>query len=361
MKSTNLAYEPKLDHLRFLAATIVFLFHVYHFYYLHWTPNPTNAWMGLIVEGHTGLGLFFSLSGFIFMLIAMESDKIDYRGFIFNRVLRIAPLFLFIFFISISIGRDEFKGYFILYTLFSNLGEAPTSNSFVTGAAWTISVEFTFYLLFPFIARFLKEYGAMYLVRMFLLLALVKVACFLASERSTHLFYSTLVGRLDQFFIGMFTAYTYWLHKDKLKKFGLAIFLGGVALVFVNSYLQTKYFSYFLPEPNQKLWISWSFQESIGWSLLIAGYLLSSFSIPRTINQFMVKTGEISYSFYLLHGMVIYTTYHILGPIKIFNIEQANAVVNAVILFCLSWCIAYLSYHSIEKPFLAMRKKYVKT
>ena len=82
MKSSNLQYEPRIDHLRFVAAALVFLFHVYHFYYLQWQPNPDNAWLGLIIEGHTGVSLFFALSGFIFMQIALHSEQIDYRRLI---------------------------------------------------------------------------------------------------------------------------------------------------------------------------------------------------------------------------------------------------------------------------------------
>ena len=72
--------------------------------------------------------------------------------------------------------RDVFRAPDVLYVLFSNIGKPPTSEHFITGAAWTISVEFTFYLVFPFLARFVRAEGVGYLLRLIALMALVKLA-----------------------------------------------------------------------------------------------------------------------------------------------------------------------------------------
>ncbi|ARU54367.1 MAG: acyltransferase [Pseudomonadales bacterium] len=361
MKSSNLPYEPKLDHLRFLAALIVFLFHVYHFYYLKWHAHEENAWMGLIIEGHTGVSLFFVLSGFIFMQIALRSNEINYRQFMANRFLRIAPLFLVIFFVAISVGRDDFKGYYIFYTLFSNIGEAPTSGSFITGAAWTISVEFTFYMIFPFIARFFKEAGLIYVVRLFAILFLIKFSSYYVSERSTHMLYSTLIGRLDQFVLGMVFAYVLFHYRDLLYRFRYVLFPIAILAVYANSFIQAKYFSFFHENPKQLFWVTWSFQEALAWGFFVIGYMLLPLKIPALLNQFMTRVGEVSYSFYLLHGMVIFLVFNTLGPINLFAIDQINALVNAFVLFLLVWFVSHLSYQTIEKPFLGMRKRYVQT
>ena len=359
MKSSNLPYEPRLDHLRCAAAVLVFLFHVYHCYYLNWKPNAESPWFGLISEGHTGVSLFFVLSGFIFMTIALYNDQINYKQFMFNRVLRIAPLFLFIFFIAISLGRDGFKAYYIFYTLFSNLGEAPTSGTFITGAAWTISIEFTFYLIFPFLARFFKEEGVTYMIKLLAIVLMVKFASYYVSEESTHMYYSTLIGRIDQFLIGMVFAHLYFYYNQQFKRFGLPIFLISLLLVFGNSFLQARYFSYFLDDPNQKFWITWSFQEAFGWGWLILGYLLLPIKIPPLIDRFMNEIGRVSYSFYLLHGMVILLAHKIIGELSPFSNNYFNAFFNAVALFLIVWFVAHLSYQTIEKPFLNMRAKYV--
>ncbi len=359
MRSNNLPYEPRLDHLRFFAALIVFLFHVYHFYYLNWKPHPDNAWLGLLVEGHTGVSLFFVLSGFIFMQIALHSDHLNYRRFMGNRFLRIAPLFLVIFFVAISVGRDSFKGYYIFYTLFSNIGEAPTSGTFITGAAWTISVEFTFYLIFPFLARFFKEQGYSYMFRLFALMVLIKFASYFASERSTHMLYSTLIGRLDQFLMGMLFARLYFDFGKLLAKFAWPLLVVSLIGVYGNSFVQAKYFSFFMEEPKQFFWITWSLQESLGWATFVLAYLLLPMRILPLLDRVMCRLGEVSYSFYLLHGMIIFLVFNTLGPIEWFARDQLNALVNAGLLFILVWIGAHISYTTIEKPFLMMRKRYV--
>src|SRR2546423_2203186 len=91
MQSPNIAYHPRLDHLRFFAAFIVLMFH-------------TNAWyMGvagrdrfrlpILDQGYTGVGLFMVISGMILTLITYERE-IDTKRFYLNRLLRIYPLFV---------------------------------------------------------------------------------------------------------------------------------------------------------------------------------------------------------------------------------------------------------------------------
>lgn len=54
MRSPNIEYLPRLDHLRLLAASLVFLFHVYHTLYGHWKPNTDSWGYGWIIEGLAG-------------------------------------------------------------------------------------------------------------------------------------------------------------------------------------------------------------------------------------------------------------------------------------------------------------------
>jgi peptidoglycan/LPS O-acetylase OafA/YrhL len=359
MRSSNLAYQPRIDHLRCLAASLVFFFHVFHFYYLNWHPAPERPWLGLVVEGHTGVGLFFTLSGYLFMLIALQGEAIDYWRFIRNRFLRIFPLFLTVFAVAISVGRNEFRPADVLYVFFSNLGAAPTSNSFITGAAWTISIEFTFYLVFPFLARFAVEGGPRYLFRLLLLLLLFKVGAYGVSERSTHMFYSTLIGRFDQFVVGMLAAQLYQEYGGWVARHRGLMWVSALAVP-LNSAIQSHFASYFLPDPNQPFWITWSLQESIGWALLIVAYQAGAPRWPQWVERKLRRGGEISFSFYLLHGLVIFTVFRWVGPFAPTGRVFFDGLLNAAVLYSLCWLAASLSYETIERPFLGLRKRYVK-
>lgn len=358
MNSNNLPHLPRLDHVRFFAATLVFFFHFSHYYYFHWQAQSDSPWLGLITEGHTGVGLFFTLSGFLFMLIALHNPVIDYRRFIRNRFLRIFPMFLTVFIIAISIVRDDFRPQDILYLFFSNIGKAPTSNHFITGAAWTISLEFTFYLLFPFIGRFAREKGPSYLLKLLLLMLLFKLGAYGVTERSKHMLYSTLVGRFDQFLIGMLAALLYSRFKDILSRRGNMLLIFATVVVFINSAVQARYASFFLPTQKQVFWIFWSMLEAGGWALFITAWASASFVLPKWLDRFMQRGGEISFSFYLMHALVIYLTFEAFGVWTI----SGNAIVDGAImasgLYLLTWMAATLSYETIEKPFLGLRGGY---
>src|SRR5690606_8128473 len=137
---------------------------------------------------------------------------------------------LVVFILAISIGRDRFEASHIFYVLFTNLGDAPTSWHFATGPAWTISVEFTSYMVFPFLALFVREGGVSYLARLVLLMLVIKTAAYLATPNSKHMLYSTLVGRFDQFLIGMAAAVLYNSHRDFLARPGSPVLIAGAVL-----------------------------------------------------------------------------------------------------------------------------------
>lgn len=360
MKSQNIEHIPALDHLRFLAALLVFAFHTFHLYFGQWQPAPYAAAMGLVVEGHTGVALFFVLSGFLFMSIALQGGDIRYGGFVRNRFLRIFPLFLFFFYIAISVGRQEFRAADILYVFFSNLGTAPTSNSFITGAAWTISVEFTFYLVFPFLARFAREEGPGYLLRLIGLLLLVKLAAYGVSQQPTHMLYSTLVGRFDQFLWGMAAAMLWQRRRLWLERHGRWLLAAGVLAAWAALAWLARNASYFSPEQRQPAWILWSTVEALVWAAVLLGYLGARIPWPAPLAWLLGRGGAWSYSFYLWHGLLLYLAHRHLGAWSPSGVVALDALANFVLLLPVALALAALSYTTIEQPFLRLRGRYVR-
>lgn len=357
MKSLNLPYNPRIDQLRWLAATIVFLFHFYTEYRgLGGTPVLTN-WFGIIAEGHTGVGLFFALSGFLFMQIAQHQGAPAYGGFLRNRLLRIVPLYLVIFVLATSIGRDKFLPQDLLYVLVTNLGLAPTSGTVVTGAAWSISVEFAFYMVFPFLARFTLEQGPRYLVKLLALMVFFKLAAFTVNEKSTLMYFSTLVGRFDQFLIGMLAALLFQRYGDLLRRHAMWLMPLAVVLVIFNSALQSKY-GKFEPYTHQVFWIWWSMLEAAGWSCFIVGWLALGAKLPGWLERVLDHGGKISFSFYLLHMAVIHVLAVNFGLPALTGDRMLDALLVLPLVYGLTWALAALCYNTIEEPFLRMRRSY---
>ena len=358
MKSRNIRYIPELDHLRFLAALLVFGFHFFHYNVGQWTSYPDKPFLGLIIEGHTGVSLFFVLSGFIFMTIALENEGIDYASFLRNRLLRIAPLFLTIFVVAVSIGRDRFEATDLFYLFVTNIGDAPTSWHFSTGPAWSISVEFLFYLAFPFLAASAKEQGPSYLLKAIALLLVVKLGAYLATDNSRHMLYSTLVGRFDQFLIGMLAAIFYRRKKAMLERFGKHVFLFAALLVFLGAAVQARWLSFLSLEPKQPLGVVWGSLEASIWAGFVVAYLAAQFRFPRLVAFGLMRGGEWSFSLYMWHAMIIFIANQMFGMIG--GTGAWAIATNALFVLGIAIIFSGVSYAVIEKPFLEMRKKYSK-
>src|SRR5690606_13849673 len=125
-----------------------------------------------------------------------------------NRILRIAPLVVFVVAIIICVSRKTSTPMDVLrvLTLQLNTGHDFTGwgrQFFPIGPIWTIAVEFQFYLIFPFLALFMGKYGWKYLMGVILLMIMTKFAVVEIKAAMHYNLYHTIIGRLDQFVIGM--------------------------------------------------------------------------------------------------------------------------------------------------------------
>jgi peptidoglycan/LPS O-acetylase OafA/YrhL len=357
MQSLNIQYNPRIDQLRWLAATVVFLFH-FHLEYRGLSGiGLTGPWSALITEGHTGVGLFFTLSGFLFMQIALVQKQIAYADFLRNRVLRIVPLFLTIFLVATSIGRDKFQPQDLLYFFATNLGLAPTSGTVVTGAAWTISVEFMFYLVFPFLARFAMERGVLYLGRLLVLMAFFKVAAYTVNDNSTLMYFSTFVGRFDQFLIGMAAAMLAHGRRAQLEAHAPWLLAGAAALVLGSTGLMHTV-APFGAAPRASFWIGWSMLESFSWACFMVAWVSFRQRLPGVLERVLCQGGKISFSFYLLHMGVLHVLATKVGLKQPTSVVWLDAAIMFAVAYGISWLLATISYNAIEAPFLAMRRRY---
>ncbi|WP_460451304.1 acyltransferase family protein [Alsobacter sp. SYSU BS001988] len=355
MESRNVAYIPEIDHLRLLAALLVFFFHFFHFYTNDWRPWPHLAAFGLITDGYTGVTLFFVLSGYIFMRIALAGGPIAYGSFLRNRLLRIAPLFVVIFVVAISIGRDRFKATDLLYLVVTNIGDPPTSWHFATGPAWSITVEFGFYLVFPFLALFARMQGVGYLARLIAILLVVKLAAYYATDNSRLMLYSTWVGRFDQFLIGMAAA---MLAGSAPSSMGMrrALLPLATALVVAGGAAQARWVSFLAAEPKQALGVIAGTIEAMLWGFFIVAYVERRPAWPARIGRWLRAGGEMSFSFYMWHALIIYAVFKTCGAVG--GVSGPALIGNGLMVLAITLLFARLSYTTIELPFLLMRRQY---
>lgn len=364
MQTPQHPYLSRLDHLRFLAASLVVVFHFFHTHV--GDLRQGNALVSLVDEGHTGIALFMVISGFIFTVIAGNSD-VRYWGFMRSRVLRIYPLFVFAVFLQLlfstyhdhrNYGFIQLIGWLVPF----RSETVPLSPYFVQ--LWTIWVEFQFYLIFPFLLLFSRRFGVRYLWGVLGLLLLVRALIFAASGSVRYLAYETIFGRLDQFIVGMLLA-RIWLARAAIKKeanLNPLWLLGATLIVLLG--LHAFSWEVGFSELKSPLWIVWPPIEAALWAGFMWCYLNTRWAGPlalRTkVDSTLAALGSISFSVYVMHNLVI-AAYNAQLPMLTFAggpithaISTGLFVVLPVTLAC-----ATVTYWLIERPFLDMRRNYL--
>ena len=232
MRSTNRPYLYPVDHLRAFAALLVVLYHstdVISVARRHTTgfdpstdwPYSRNPLKTIVFEGHTGVALFMVLSGFIFTIGTLDRE-ISYGRFIVNRLLRIYPLYLVVLFIAVAVHpRISFGLVAQVILPFSNFG-GPIAFGGAWGAMfWAVAIEFQFYLLFPLLLLLLNKFGPSALLKIIASMIVLRVMAAFADSTIdiNNLAYFSIVGRLDQFLLGMLIAWVYIRRPSWLPQF----------------------------------------------------------------------------------------------------------------------------------------------
>ena len=98
MRSSSGEYFIALDHVRAVAAFLVVTWHFTHAatgYPIPFEFVPAVFPLALLDEGHTGVALFMTLSGYLFAKL-LDGRKISFSAFLRNRALRLLPLLLLV-------------------------------------------------------------------------------------------------------------------------------------------------------------------------------------------------------------------------------------------------------------------------
>ena len=369
MKSQNIQYVPALDHLRGFAALLVLFYHgVFGIYHDLTTVPPVLAYTdemlpkadfflsAFVYEGHSGVALFMVLSGFIFT-IGTHGHDISYWQFIRNRFLRTYPLFLFMLFIGVyaNPASFDFSGLLQSIFFFANMPGSAIGGAF-TNVHWAVAVEWQFYLIFPFLIYFVRQQGLRVVFGMIFLLIIMRSLIYLEELSVRELTYMTIVGRLDQFLIGICIG-VYYLKRFKKDLMHDCLFVASLALVAAALYLFNLNGG-LLTDQYSKVW--WPTIEGGMWAAFILGYLSFSRWVPKLVSAVLIKLGVISYSVYLLHFVLVDITIKQgwlvdVGPDNIIGSAYATSV---LVILPLSLAVSIMTYHFIEKPFLKLRGVY---
>lgn len=362
MQSSERIHLYSLDHLRALAAFSVLFWHAVHIGGKSFSA-PQNWLMSFLEEGHTGVSLFFCITGFIFTILTTDR-KIQYGPFLLNRFLRLFPL-LFIVTLFNVWAEDGPQDSVLLF--FNLLGGGAAFG------AWTLAIEFQFYIAYPFLRDRIESPSLRRLLlnclAIILLFFLLRLAFYAREHNAQMADYWTLFGRMDQFLMGIFAGHVFLRCKDMPRARWIVgawtTLVVAVALLLLSVHWFNLSGGFYerggYPSPS-KLWLVWGDVEGVLYSAIIASYCLVGLQWSGRVSRLFSYLGAISYSTYMLHFLMLPMTTVLLrefGVTLFGRSDFAGAAFRVVLFYYRSRLMQRHSYEFIEKPFLARRTSYL--
>ncbi len=347
-----------LTPLRGLAAVWVICFH-YGVVYFGFHPERYSH---VFNKGYLAVDMFFMLSGFVLSHVYWKTfvstrafEAHEYWNFIGARIARLYPLHLFnlaqFVIATLSFGIYEYisagkldpiplDGPRSLTALLANMLMLQGLKASELGwnfPAWSISVEFMAYFLFP--------------------LALPLIA--LAGKRKSMILAGMAFSSLCLF--------AYLANGDFNQWNGPITLLRCLPEFILGALLYASF--------RQSLWPTWLKRDNAIAAIFCGILILLHFGVPDLIiviafpaailsavmnieraapmlnSAPLVWLGNISYSLYLAHGFVQFVTTRVLGCIGVqnaANLASASAVVLLVVMVCAAFLIASFTYREVE-------------
>lgn len=354
----NKSFRLDIQGLRAVAVLLVFLSHA-----------------GIIqfAGGYIGVDVFFVISGYVISLLLFKEyhvnggiKLIDFYG---KRILRLLPALLFLVVLSLLIAPliliplEQVAQYDAATAAISWLSNiyfyyyefdyfSPLIQESLFLHTWSLGVEEQFYLIWPLIilwslskTKHMEPIQFLYVIGFVAFLSvLFQVA--VSFESNTSAFY-LMPARVWQFALGAVIAYIR-IHRmfdcENLKQSLLQLggVIGLILIVFSSMYFDsdTSYPSWRVAIP------------SLGTAMVLFFYNAKVTTVTSFLlsNKLMVWLGNISYSFYLWHWVVLFI-FH--------KLELFMPQLNLWLAFIVTLLMACFSYYLIEMP-LRHNKKLIK-
>lgn len=336
---------------RCFLALAVMISHSTHYLYSikhDWIFNADfKLWFGFdnyfVTLGKVGVLIFFMISGFLFYRIIYK-DNFYSKSLIINRFKRLLPAYWSSMLLILIIGQFYFNPKINLEYVFGvlrwaifigtyQIGDLNTSyiNS---GIDWTLKIEWLLYLSIIPISYLTK--GMSYRKKdFFIFISVFIILCIAAFIRKYGHIYTDPRPVLG--FISGLIAFRF---RDHLKDFRLSKLASVLTIFFlVIGLFSCAYAGYYL------IMLA---------SCTVIFLIISSGNdiFGLLSNKTIVSLGEVSFSIYLFHGIVIFFISRALGEYsKIYSENLIYCVIFNTIIIITSALIAKVSYLKVEKRF----------
>jgi peptidoglycan/LPS O-acetylase OafA/YrhL len=340
-----------VDGLRGFLALSVFIHHatVWH-QYLHsgnWDFPKSNLYTQF---GMTGVSLFFMITSFLFItkLLDAKGGVINWKIFFVSRLFRILPMYLvslfFIVFIIMYIGNWRLNvsySKFVMSILdysFCAIRQTPLINNFENtkvvnaGVVWSLKYEWLFYFSLPLIS-----------------LLILKVK-----------------PKLVYIIAGMLFLVFFYKHNEIIK-YHLFAFLGGAVAALLRKFvprLKNLNDWYVTPLILICLFLIGQFSTAFnGFCVALISIIFIFVALGSSLNGLLKNEtlkflGEICYSTYILHGIILFWVFGCGIGIK--QSRQLTPGQYCLVIFAIApivVIISFFGYRLIEKPFMDKGKR----
>lgn len=298
---------PSLTGLRWIAALLVFGFHVGSMRIIA-EPDIKAVVDKTFALGLSGVEFFFVLSGFV--LVWSYRDGEPRRTFLRRRLAKIYPNHLVTFAVALAVAlwfADPVPPWAALGNLFLVQAWIPLDGYFysVNNVSWSLSCELAFYLCLPFVLPYLRRARAGLLWAAVVAAPLLILALWpgqlLVPEENRWWFTQVFpVARSLEFWMGVAAAEL--LRRGRWRGPKLAV----ASLLFVATWAVAA------------LWIRaefWAALLAVAYLLVITAAADADVRGRRTPwrSRPMVWLGEVSFAFYLVHVLVMRTVLRLTG------------------------------------------------
>jgi len=350
IETTSGRYET-IDGLRGFLALGVFIHHAYIWYFfIHhgaWTSPKLYLYNQL---GQTSVALFFMITSFLFVskLIQSREKPFDWVYFFTSRICRLVPMYyvslllLVIVVMQVSHWKLNVSIGEFLVSLFHLAAFTITTSPMLnaceetfrinSGVIWSLPFEWLFYFSLPIISLFLLKVKPS---KFFLLISFLFILFYtLAHGVKIHHLISFGGGAVAPFLMKF-----PWVVKIARSHYCSVIV---IACLFVITLFPTS--------------------DKIGCKLAIIT-LFNIVALGNSIfgilkNNILKFLGEMAYSTYLLHGLLLFTVIQL--GIGLEKMKGFTSVEYALLIFSITPIVVLLSFFGfkyVEKPFMNQSKK----
>lgn len=367
----------EIDGLRFLAIMPVLFWHASlrglrdefgTFAYRDLAPD----WFFLIPAGKGGVLLFFAISGFILATPWITGRPPTIRSFYMRRLTRLEPPYILVMlgaFVLLqfaspgNVGRYHESDVSNLQSLLASLiyahGLIFQADPQLNPPAWSLEIEFQFYVLMPFVMTFILliyNIKSRLMVIISAIILLASISIFSQVFISKHnLYFYTVAFYAHAFLCGIFCAQTYFGHEDTKSSTVNPLFSAAAILLYALSCAQFLWFG-----ANEKAIILVPLQ------IISAIFIIHCALRPGFLQTFLQLpwirfVGGACYSIYLTHVILMQGLSQIVLSRIPLDTAAAHVLVYCSTLVPISIVAGLIFYVMIERPFMGIRVSGLRT